>query len=62
VPLLVMWEAVATARAGGGAATGALSVARTTGVAGVEMIGSEVAGRDERASKSERWFAKVFWD
>ena len=33
---------------------------------GVEVEGCELFGREEeraeRASKSERWFAKVFWE
>jgi hypothetical protein len=37
-----------------------LGVVRTTGVAGIEITGWDGAGRDEKASKSERWFAKVF--
>ena len=39
-----------------------VDVARTAGAAGVETVGWEGTGRDEKASKSERWFAKVFWD
>jgi hypothetical protein len=53
VPLFVSCGAVATV----------LGEARTIGVAGVEETGCNGRGTDEeRASKSERWFAKVFWD
>jgi len=50
VPLLVRCGAAATALGG----------ARTTGAAGVEEA-AEAAGRvEDKASKSERWFANVF--
>jgi hypothetical protein len=58
-----LWERVPLLVRFGGAIGTVLGVARTTGAAGVEATGCEGAGRDEeRASKSERWFAKVFWD
>jgi len=57
VPLLVRLGAIAEA-----VGTVVLGVARTTCGAGVEIAGWEGAGREEEASKSERWFAKVFWD
>lgn len=54
--MLVRWGAVAAA------GTVALGVARMTGVAGAATAGREATGRVEKASKSDRWFAKVFWD
>jgi hypothetical protein len=56
VPLLVRLVAAAVA------GTVVFGVARTAGVVGVEMTGWEVAGSDDKASKSDKWFAKVFWD